>query len=444
MNRCHMRPKRFAGAVIFGERRANVMFLAEVSAAGMAKLRFDPLPRDDSNNFLITAYQDQLREMRFLDFTLVGEARDGSTFHSARMQIQSLGGHFSNIPFPALKLSAFCLECTITRLAPSSDRAVVKTYLTGFEIAEPVLATCPLGTVELRGPSTLKAAEKARLTGELVIAQPAAGAPFEAWKSEALALLTHVQSIMSFARGRRLSAPITEVAYDGRVEMTIAMVIPQDEHGDAVFSPYDYGPIFRQAVASRFFKSDRAKEISVAIAWFGMPSSYREAKLISAMTVLENLLTKNLDKSDLVLRPPKQFTILRREISAAVMTKFQELGMTEDAIEDELTALNPKLEDLNRRALKEKISILAERWGVPMEGIIQADLGKAKRARDWIVHRGQGPEEESPADMMGHVRLIRELVVRFILTALAFEGMYISPMTGAGAYHRIMPPTDLK
>jgi hypothetical protein len=211
-----------------------------------------------------------------------------------------------------------------------------------------------------------------------------------------------------------------------------------------VFSPFDYGPIFRQAVASHFFKSDRAKEISVAIAWFGMPSSYREAKLISAMTVLENLLTKNLVKSDLALRPPKQFAVLRREISAAVRTKFQELGMTEGAIECELTALNPKLEDLNRRALKEKISILAERWGVPMKGIIQADLDKAKRARDWIVHRGQGPTEESPADMMGHVRLIRELVVRFILTALEFEGMYVSPMTGAGAYHHIMPPTDLK
>lgn len=443
MNRWHMRPKRFVGAITFGEMRAHVNFRVEVLATGVAKLLFESIPRDASTDFLIAAFHDQGSEMRFFDFILTGEARDGSTFHSASAHIQSLVGIFSNLPSPSMKLSVFCLECEISLLAQSNESRSMKAFLIGFDIAQPIFATCPLGTVELRGPETLKPTEKNRLTGELVLSQQGPDAKSETWTSSALALLTHVQSIMSFARGRRLGVPITQTDHCGRVEMMIRAQIPQVENGVGVFSAFDYGAIFRQAVASHFFEPGRAKNIAVAVAWFGMPSSYREAKLISAMTVLENLLTENLHQSMLTSRTKSQSKQLRHAILDVVQIKLEDFGLTPEAIQVELKFLMPKLEDLNRKTLLEKISMLAKNWGVPLDDLVEHDLAKAKQARDWIVHQGRCRKEESADDVMRHVRLIRELVVRFILTALEFEGMYVSPMTGKGAYHRIVLRPEL-
>ena len=41
--------------------------------------------------------------------------------------------------------------------------------------------------------------------------------------------------------------------------------------------------------------------------------------------------------------------------------------------------MRAKLEDLNRRTLKDKIYILAKRWGVPMEDISEKALGVKTR-----------------------------------------------------------------
>lgn len=45
---------------------------------------------------------------------------------------------------------------------------------------------------------------------------------------------------------------------------------------------------------------------------------------------------------------------------------------------------------------------------------------------------------------MAHVRLTRELVVRFVLAALEFEGTYTSPMSGehGRAFVRLQPELD--
>jgi hypothetical protein len=196
------------------------------------------------------------------------------------------------------------------------------------------------------------------------------------------------------------------------------------------FSPFDYAPIFKQAVVSHFFEGSRRKNIDVAIEWFTMPAGYREAKLTSAMTVLENLLTKNLSAQDLTIRCKAQAKKIQVEIIGAARRQLAEFGATDAEIEEELAAMRPKLEDLNRRSIKEKIRILAKRWGVPLDDISDDELGATKRARDHVVHRGQYAPKDPAEDLMRHVRLAREIVVRFVLAALEYEGTYASPMTG--------------
>jgi hypothetical protein len=223
--------------------------------------------------------------------------------------------------------------------------------------------------------------------------------------------------------------------------LTVRAVASQDGHGSGPFTPFDYAQIFRQAVASHFFEIGRAKKIDIAIEWFTMPAGYREAKLTSAMTVLENLLTTNLSATDLNLRSDKQFKKLRDELLDAGERKLEELGSTKESIEEEVKTTRAKLEDLNRRTLKDKLHLLAKRWGVPFDGISEKALGDAKRARDHIVHQGQYAPKDPRADLMAHVRLTRELVVRFVLAALEFEGAYTSPMSGEhGQAFKVLPP----
>lgn len=441
MDRWYMKPKRFVGEIAFGDKRVRVNFSVAISKNGVAKVVLDRMPWDMSTTFIADAVFDQQTAQRFFDFVLTGQSRDGSTFQSATVNIGSLGNFFSDTASATIKPASWCLECKIVLSGVPRAKPSVKALLRGFNSIRSASATCRLGEMELRGPMTLKASEKKLLTGALVIEGREQGDNFEQWRAEVEGLFKHVRSVMSFARGERLAAPVVETVWDGRTELAVRLMASQDGRGSGAFTPFDYAPIFRQAVASHFFEPGRAKNIAVAIEWFTMPSGYREAKLTSTMTVLENLLSTNLSPSDLALRPKRQFEPLRDEILVAARRKLEELGVAKEEIEEDVTILRPKLNDLNRRTLKEKIHILAKRWGVPLTGISDEALGKAKQARDHIVHQGQYIPKDPTEDLMNHVRLTQELVVRFVLAALEFEGEYRSPMTGEHRQlFKVLPP----
>lgn len=441
MDRWYMRPKRFVGELELKGQKAPVRFSVGISKKGVAKFVLDKMLLDMSTIFIFNAPFDEREAQRFFNFTLTGRARDGSTFFSDTVNFGSMGPFFSDSAPPTIKPAGWCLECKIVLPGISGASPGVKALLPGFNSIHIVSVACRLGSMELRGPMKLKASEKDVMTGALVIEGPSEGAEFAPWRAEVDGLFEHVRSVMSFARGVRLSAPVIETVWNCRRELIVRAVGNQEGRESGAFTPFDYEPIFRQAVASYFFESGRAKKIAVAIEWFTMPSGYREAKLTSAMTVLENLLTTNLRASDLVLRSKNQFEKLRDEILEAARRKLEELGSSKEVIDEEVMTLRPKLNDLNRRALKDKIHILAKRWGVPLDGISDEALGKAKQARDHIVHQGQYIPKDPAETLMSHVRLTRELVVRFVLTALEFEGTYTSPMTGEhGQVFKALPP----
>lgn len=444
MNRWYMKPKRFSGKLDLNGQRTVVKFSVEVSKKGVAKLTLDRMPWDMSTKFISEAWDEQKKAQRYFDFTLTGEARDGSTFQSSAIIISSLKAFISDTAPATMTPTAWCSECKIVLPGVSGALPGVKALLRGFDCINPISTDCRLGTIELRGPRTLTASEKELLTGALLIQGPPTDVEFDSWRVEVDGLFKHVRSVMSFARGARLVAPIVETVWNGQTELKIRALANQTSHGSGAFTPFDYAPIFRQAVASRFFEIGRAKKIEIAIEWFTMPAEYREAKLTSAMTVLENLLTENLSATDLTIRNEKLFKELRNTLLTAARLKLEEFGSTKEAIEEEVRTMLAKLEDLNRRTLKDKIYILAKRWGVPMDGISEGALGNAKRARDHIVHQGQYVPKKPGEDLIAHVQLTRELVVRFVLTALEYEGTYTSPMSGehGRAFARLQPELD--
>jgi hypothetical protein len=323
-----------------------------------------------------------------------------------------------------------CQECSFVFEGGRRSAPAVKALLRGFSALHVLSAQCPLGAVEMAGAAELSEAQRDELTGRLEVNAPELAVDVERWREGVTAFLRHVRGVMAFARGARLAAPVMEWVLDGRVEIDVVARSGEPATGMGPFSPGGYGPIFLRAVQSYFAERPGAYGLDVAIEWFTMPNGYREGMLTSAMTVLEHLLTKNLSKAETLARDRKKASALRKAMLDAARSVIEQWEPDQAAVDAELDALTAKLEDVNRRTLREKIAALASRWGVPMDGISDEALAAAKRARDHIVHQGLYERRESDADLMDHVRLARELVARFILAGLEFEGSYISHLTG--------------
>ena len=78
------------------------------------------------------------------------------------------------------------------------------------------------------------------------------------------------------------------------------------------------------------------------------------------------------------------------------------------------------------------------RWNVPLDGISDAQIGQAIKARNAIVHSVYHPGTEDGPDLWDHMTVVRELVVRFLLTAIGYRGQYISHV--GGYHHAYFPP----
>jgi hypothetical protein len=66
-----------------------------------------------------------------------------------------------------------------------------------------------------------------------------------------------------------------------------------------------------------------------------------------------------------------------------------------------------------------------------MEGLREAEINAAKRARDLVVHEGAYPSASGDgSELFDHAVVVRELVARFILAALGYEGPHYSFLGG--------------
>jgi hypothetical protein len=292
---------------------------------------------------------------------------------------------------------------------------------------------CPLGDVELLGSPDAR--DGGKLSGQLIVRAAGPVDDIDDWRNKVKQLCIHIRHVMSFAAGRWLPVPVEE-HFQNNVA-TIEAYSASDSHARApdsgfpVFSSLSLDAIFQRAVASHFAPPFQVHNLNFAIQWFCMRGAYREANLITAMTVLENLVDSNLPPADTSILSDKAFKTLRHALSEEI--KRQAQGWSDDpalqrAYIDELC---PRLTELKRRTLLDKMTRLARRWGVDLEGIAADDIQEAKRARDQVVHRGHySPKPGATKDLHDHLLTIREVVVRFILAALGFEGNYQSYIGG--------------
>jgi hypothetical protein len=446
-----MEPRAFTGTLGIQEHKASVSFTVGLDKAGHAHIEFERLPLNEQTVFLQT-YFNNAQQGRFPCFTLEGEAGDKTRFDCDNIILTSLkpedvlaeGYRESDEapryvctmgPHAAYSLARITMAASHEKDRDDSEgqkREVLPAVLwriKGFDSFRPLSAKCPLGEVEMAGGVDMNG--KDQLSGILRMCASSAPPDVNKWRQQADALCRHVHHIMSFAACTMLGVPIREFHHGDTVVIEVYSKSGQQRSETPVFHYLDLQPIFDCAVRSHFEPAFDVTNLNFAIQWFVMRGDYRESKLITSMTVLENLSDSNLTDNDTKILSDKVFEKLRKKLSGVLKELAPEWSDNEEGQKAYIKEFNDRFSDLKRRSLMDKISLLAERWGVDLSGVPEEFIKEAKRARDQVVHRGQfQPKEGAARDLHDHVVTVREVVVRFILTILRFEGMYLSYLGG--------------
>lgn len=424
----------FEGQLSTDESSLAVTFHARVDNRGEIEVKFPVLPFNKETAFIRFHSDGPRKEVGY--FCLTGAAEDGTTFESDHVHVAK---HSSNINNETgentLELGFACEHGTFKRslneVAPTPS---LVHWLKGFECFRRPHAECRLGTVVAAGPTKLEDPDK--VAGWIAVQAKEAPSDLEAWRSEADNLLNHIRRVMSFAASIHLKSPVQEFTVGEVKEITVYSQDTQHPATMRTFHILELDAIFEAAVSSFFDPPVEARDLFFAFEWFAMPSTYNEVRLVNAMTTLESLVASNVKEEEALVQPPKDFEKSRR-VLRGVIRQCLEKWPAEDA-DAALQELNEKLGDLNRRSFRRKLYILAGRWGVPLDDISESGVSAAIRARNAVVHSGHHYAVNDDERLWEHMTVVREVAVRFLLTALGFRGQYVSHL--GGFHHATFPP----
>ncbi len=396
---------------------------------------FDPVPLANESSFLLEARFDQGDVPTVLTFS--GVAPDQTRFETKNFHLERCGLEEDDTG-TRLKLGGVCLTGTFRRpLATPAALPSLLLHLRGYRSFDQHEIACQLGRVIIGVHS--KPDDVNTLSGSIALQAATPPDDFAKWRKDGETLLEHVRRVMSFASATLLRTPATDCYAGGEVEVQVRSQTMQSTGALPTIHHMQQEAIFATAVSSFFNPPVAVRQLFYAIEWFTMETTYNEIRLVCAMTALENLVNANLNEQDVLIEDRRVFDKTRRALRS-VIRKCLEKWPVEQA--DVLSELNEKLADLNRRSLFRKVKILATRWHVPLDDTPDERLNTAIDARNRVVHRGQYYEErgEEDPDLWTHVTIIREVVARFLFTAIGYRGDYISYV--GRAHHAKFPPTE--
>tara|TARA_R110002074_G_scaffold96954_2_gene210533 strand:- start:3815 stop:5131 length:1317 start_codon:yes stop_codon:yes gene_type:complete len=427
-------PKTFSGPLSFIEHSLPLTLQIGIDQTGTVVFTIDPIPLTNESNFILL--KSHGNSDRLNNFSLVCKSGDGSEFSTEALHFSSVGIDSGNTG-SCIILSAACWTGKLkVKLEKSAPNPVLRMRLKGFESFSTMHGTCKVGHVAGGGVNSPK--DFNEITGYLAVQAAESPSNISDWSTEAEKLLEHMRRILSLAAASFLRAPILEFFHGDWSETTIFSETQQVQSAIRLIHVLDQDAIFDVAIRSFYDSKIEIKQLFFAIEWFSMEATYNEIRLINIMTAIENLLDANLKDDENQLLSATQFKKLRREVASAVQRSFDTLELEGGA--ELYTEISEKYPELNRRSLLRKLEILASKWNVPLEDIGIEKIKAAKRARDRIVHKGQYYEEAKSADsdLWTHFTVAREVAVRFLFTAIGYEGGYISHM---GGYHQAnFPP----
>lgn len=426
--------KFFSGSIQLIDKSVPIDFFALINQRGEVEFNFEPIALTNETSFILKSMSAEQTGLNY--FSLFGKSEDGTELRTEHFQINNLGPD-SDESGNHIRLKGRCSKVIFMR--PLVETALVPTlkmHMKGFQNFHQLVATCELGQIAMHGQSSILDADT--ITGYIAIQSKTTiqSADLLAWRSEANKLLEHVHRVMSFACSTLLGVTVIEFYSGNSLEVTVFSQGKQSPASMRVFHFMDQQDIFETAVKSFFNPPFEVKNLFFAVEWFAMDSSYSEVRLVNAMTVLENLIASNLSEAETLVRSKKEFEKVRKNIRCILKETVKEWFDNEDERAAALQEINEKMPDLNRKTLLKKLNIIIERWSVPMHGIKESDILAAKKARDLIVHQGYYDHNRGE-ELWVHVTIVREIVVRIILTVLGFKGRYASHV---GGFHDVQFP----
>ena len=432
--------KSFSGILQAGGNAAPVTFCACINQSGEVEFDFSPISLTQETSFIMSCWNSEGSKLNY--FSLSGKSEDGTEFKTECLYFNSLENGSSEGSGSYMSPSGGCKRAEFHRkLAEPVQKLLLRMHVKGFQNFHQLNSKCHLGSITMDGATTI--VDPDIITGCIVVQSDNMPTDLSVWRAEADKLLLHVQRVMSFASATVLGMPVIEFYAGENLEVVTLSQSRQATAHMPTFHFLDQQPIFEAAVTNFFTPPFDVKNLFFAIEWFAMDSTYNEVRLVNAMTALENLVASNLGDDDVLIRPSKEFDKTKRELRKVIKVCIAKWSINEDEKAKEvLVELNEKLGDLNRRPILKKLYILADHWKVPLDGISKEKIKAAKKARDRIIHRGHYYEDTSSGhdNLWEHVTVVREIVVRFLLTAISYQGRYISHL---GGYHHIQfPPQE--
>jgi hypothetical protein len=422
--------KSFMGNLRAGSDTVPITFRARIDVAGEVEFDFDAIVLTKESSFINKWWDGKGSCTSY--FTLSGQADDGTEFKTEDLRFNTLRKESSEKTGSRMNPVGGCLQAEFRRkLAEPAANPTLRMHVKGFQNYGQLSSICRLGMVAMVGEMSIDNPDA--ITGHIAVQSDNEPADLTAWHVEANKLLEHIRRVMSFASASALRGPIIEFFAGDELKVVALSQTRQTSAPFRTFHPLNQQPVFDAAVNSFFNPPFEVKNLFFAIEWFAMEATYNEVRLVNAMTALENLVASNLGDNDALIQPEKEFEktsrVLRKVLRRCVDKWSSEKAERADEVVKEL---NERLADLNRRSILRKLMTLARRWSVPLDGIVEDKIKAAKQARDRIVHRGHyyDDDKEGSDDLWQHVTVVREIVVRFLLTAIGYHGGYISYIGG--------------
>jgi len=425
----------FTGQLKAGDGITPVIFSTRIGNSGEVEFQFGTIALTQETLFVRKYWNHESPALNC--FSLSGKSANGIEFTTKTLQFNSMGSE-SNKEGTCMSLTGGCSQAEFRRkLLEPVPKPIIRMHVKGFQNLLPLNSKCNLGTVSMEGNHSI--VDPDTITGNITVCSDNEPADLSAWRTEAYELLEYVRQVMSFASAAILQVPITEYFAGDDSEVVAFSRTRQAPAPMRTFHPFNQQPVFNTAVSSFFNPRHKVKNLFFAIEWFAEDCTHNEVRLVNAMTALENLVASNLDGNDSMIRPPKEFKKIKRVLRQVITKCINEWsGEDEDKVVEIVADLDNKLLDLNRRSIVQKVKVLAKRWSVPLDDIGDQQIKDAKTARDYIVHRGHYYEEgKEKTALWEHVTVMREIVIRFLLSVIGYKGSYISFL---GGYHEAQFP----
>ncbi len=400
-------PEEFIGKLVIERQRIPVSITASAGPSGKLELDVKPIFPSDCPRGTLARLRSVGRPGQLItEFGLDCETSDGKRLTSNQISIAEWRHNSESLH---IKLDVGEASLAIAT-DETHDCPVLCSLLLGFSCFPPVNAETPMGRIVVRGAT--RATDLDRISGWIAAEAPA-DSHSATWRQSAGNMLSHLRSVLAFARGAPLAAPVTEFYEGDTVEVTF-----QDTVGThASYMPpisRNLEPIVAAAAKNIALVEDYREAFDIAISWFLVPTSVDEVRFLSGMTAIDGLASRCLEEC--------QISILGKSASRRLAQRVRALVNDQSGIDDsKKCAIKQKTPELNRRPFMQQIVALLERWRVSRVSIDDECLKRLIRLRNEIVHQGSAPEHE---ELWPSILVVREILVRLLLSMLQFEGAY--------------------